>query len=168
MALPRSLTSQISAIVPAPTACTEAAAPPPRTRMIISMPMDVEIAEMIFHRVNSANETRYIVLRPSVSEKEDHQRGNIDMASIYIATERFVMVGVVFKSVANCGSAAIKIVSTHLTVLISEKGPHTKEYGTPHWSCSSCKSNNEGDEPFRTILIFIRPLNLGYYTCKSP
>ena len=45
-------------------------------------------------------------LRPRVSEKDDHQRGKIDMDSIYIATLKFVIVGVVWRSEANCGNAA--------------------------------------------------------------
>ena len=53
---------------------------------------------MIFHSRNIAKETKYMVRRPSVSEKEDHQSGNIDMLSIYIATERFVSVAEVLKS----------------------------------------------------------------------
>src|ERR1700709_261779 len=98
MARPRSFGSQISAIVPAPTACTEAAAPPPSIRITISMPIEEEMAATILHIVNRKNETKYMVRRPSVSEKEDHQSGNIDILSIYIATDRFVSVGVALKS----------------------------------------------------------------------
>ena len=36
--------------------------------------------------------------RPRVSENEDHQRGNIDIESIYKAAERFVIVGEVCRS----------------------------------------------------------------------
>lgn len=43
---------------------------------------------------------------PSVSEKEDHQRGKMDMLSMYIATERLVIVGVVLRSIASSGRAA--------------------------------------------------------------
>lgn len=45
--------------------------------------------------------------RPRVSEKEDHQRGKMDMLSMYIATERLVIVGVVLRSIASWGSAAV-------------------------------------------------------------
>ena len=53
------------------------------------------------------NETIYIVLRPRVSEKEDHHNGNIDIDNMYNATERLVMVGVVLKSLDTCRSEAI-------------------------------------------------------------
>lgn len=74
--------------------------------MMISIPIEVEIAEMMFHNVNSANETIYIVRRPNVSEKDDHQSGKILMEIMYIATDRLVIVGVVFKSSAISGRAA--------------------------------------------------------------
>ena len=48
-----------------------------------------------------------MVRRPSVSEKEDHQSGKMDMESMYIATERLVIVGVELRSVASCGRAAM-------------------------------------------------------------
>jgi hypothetical protein len=48
-----------------------------------------------------------MVRRPRVSEKEDHQRGKMDMESMYMATERLVIVGVLLRSVASCGNAAI-------------------------------------------------------------
>ena len=98
IALPRSLTSQTSAIVPAPTACTLAAAPPPSTRMMISMAMSFDTAERMLNSKNSVNDVRYMVRRPRVSENEDHQSGNIDMESIYKAAERFVIVGEVCRS----------------------------------------------------------------------
>ena len=43
-----------------------------------------------------------MVRRPSVSENEDHQRGKMDMESIYKAAERLVMVGEVCRSSAIC------------------------------------------------------------------
>ena len=49
---------------------------------------------------NRANDVRYIVRRPRVSENEDHQSGNMDMESIYKAAERFVIVGDVCRSSA--------------------------------------------------------------------
>jgi hypothetical protein len=75
------------------------------------MPIEVLIAETMFHIAKSANEVRYIVLRPNVSENDDHQSGNMDMLSIYSATERLVMVGVACKSFDNWGSAAMKEIS---------------------------------------------------------
>lgn len=45
MARPRSCDSQISAMVPAPTACTEAEAPPVKIRKTISIAMLVDTAE---------------------------------------------------------------------------------------------------------------------------
>lgn len=44
MARPRSCDSQMSAMVPAPTACTEAEAPPVKMRKTMSMAMLVETA----------------------------------------------------------------------------------------------------------------------------
>jgi hypothetical protein len=65
---------------------------------MINMAIEEEMAAMIFHNRNIAKETKYMVRRPSISEKEDHQSGNIDMLNIYIATERFVGVAEVLKS----------------------------------------------------------------------
>jgi hypothetical protein len=47
-----------------------------------------------------------MVRRPNVSEKDDHQRGNIDMLSIYNATLRFVSVGEALNSLEIWPSAA--------------------------------------------------------------
>lgn len=58
IALPLSLTSHISAMVPAPTACTEAAAPPPSILITMSIPIDVETAETMFQIVKSAKDVR--------------------------------------------------------------------------------------------------------------
>ncbi len=58
MALPRSRTSHMSAMVPAPTACTLAAAPPPKIRMTISMAMLFDTAARMFHNRKRVNETR--------------------------------------------------------------------------------------------------------------
>ena len=49
-----------------------------------------------------------MVRRPSVSEKEDHHSGKMDMLSMYIATDKFVIVGVECRSIASCGRAAMK------------------------------------------------------------
>jgi hypothetical protein len=48
-----------------------------------------------------------MVRRPKVSEKEDHQRGKMDMLNMYIATERLVIVGVVWRSAESWGREAI-------------------------------------------------------------
>ena len=45
--------------------------------------------------------------RPSCSEKEDHQRGKMDMLSMYKATDMFVIVGVELSSLDKLGSAAV-------------------------------------------------------------
>lgn len=72
----------MSAMVPAPTACTEAAAPPDKTLHATNMPMFTLVADKILNTRNKAKEDIYIVRRPSVSEKDDHHRGKIDMLSM--------------------------------------------------------------------------------------
>jgi hypothetical protein len=62
--------------------------------MTISIEIDVLNAERIVHKMNNAKEARYIVLRPRVSENDDHHNGKIDMLSMYRATDIFVTVGV--------------------------------------------------------------------------
>lgn len=47
-----------------------------------------------------------MVRLPRVSEKEDHQRGKMDMLSMYKATERLAVVGVELRSMVNSGRAA--------------------------------------------------------------
>lgn len=74
--------------------------------MMISMPIEVLSAETMFQSAKRAKEVKYMVRRPRVSEKEDHQRGKIDMLSMYMATERLVIVGVELRSIASCGRAA--------------------------------------------------------------
>ena len=98
IALPLSRTSHMSAMVPAPTAWTLAAAPPPRTRITINIAILVDRADKTLKIRNNENETRYIVLLPDVSEKLLHQRGKMDMLSMYKATERLVIVGVEWRS----------------------------------------------------------------------
>jgi len=56
------------------------------------MPIDVLIAETMLHNTKRAKDTKYIVLRPKVSENDDHHNGKIDMLSMYRATERLVIV----------------------------------------------------------------------------
>jgi hypothetical protein len=82
-------------MVPAPTAWTDAAAPPPSILMTMSMPIEMLTAEATLNTTKRANDIKYIVLRPNVSENDDHHNGKIDMLSIYMATERFVIVEVV-------------------------------------------------------------------------
>jgi len=48
----------MSAMVPAPTACTEAEAPPPRIRITINMPIEVLTAEIMFQSTKRAKEAR--------------------------------------------------------------------------------------------------------------
>lgn len=98
IAFPLSLVSHISAKVPAPTACTEAAAPPDKIRMTTNMLMLTDIAAKIVQITNNKKETRYTERRPLVSEKEDHQRGKIPRASMYKAAARLVTAGPVWNS----------------------------------------------------------------------
>lgn len=95
IAWPRSLVSHTSATVPAPTACTAAAAPPLSTRITINMDIDVDSAARICQTTSSVNDAMYTVRRPAVSLKDDHHSGNIDMASMYSATDRLAMKAVV-------------------------------------------------------------------------
>ena len=48
-----------------------------------------------------------MVRRPNVSENDDHQRGNIDIASMYSATAKLVIVGDECRSSAICSRAAV-------------------------------------------------------------
>ena len=43
----------------------------------------------------------YIDLRPEASEKADHHKGNIAILSMYKATDRLVVVAVVWRSLAT-------------------------------------------------------------------
>ena len=58
IARPLSLGSQISAMVPAPTAWTEAAAPPLSIRMMINIAIVLETALRMPKRIKKMNETR--------------------------------------------------------------------------------------------------------------
>ena len=60
--------------------------------------MFVETADKMLQTTNNVKDERYTVRRPSVSENEDHQRGKIDMLSMYNATERLATVGEVRRS----------------------------------------------------------------------
>ena len=50
--------------------------------MTMNMAIFVESAARMFQRRKNANDTMYIVRLPRVSEKDDHHRGNIDIASM--------------------------------------------------------------------------------------
>ena len=67
---------------------------------MINMAISVATAPRMFQMTKSVKDTRYIVRRPTVSENDDHQSGPTDMASIYIATDRFVIDGSVCRSTA--------------------------------------------------------------------
>jgi hypothetical protein len=99
----------MSAILPAPTACTLAAAPPDRTRKTINMEMLVLIAERIAKRTKRINEAMYIVLLPNLSEKEDHHNGKMDMLSMYTATDMLATVSVAWKATLISCSTGITI-----------------------------------------------------------
>ena len=58
IARPRSFTSQRSAIVPAPTACTDAAAPPLSIRITISIAIEFDIAPKQAKTVKMAKDVR--------------------------------------------------------------------------------------------------------------
>lgn len=90
IALPLSLDSNRSAIVPAPTACTDAAPPPLSIRIVTSIAIFLEVALNTAKIVNMAKDARYMVLRPIVSENALHQRGKMAIESIYNATDRLV------------------------------------------------------------------------------
>lgn len=75
---------------------------------MINIVMETERADKILHRVNKANEARYIERRPSRSLNDDHQRGNMDILSMYKATERLVTVAVVLYVLATSPSPAVK------------------------------------------------------------
>lgn len=58
MACPLSLGGQISATDPAPTDCTEAQAPPARTRMTMNISMDTLTAARMLKMASRKNEVR--------------------------------------------------------------------------------------------------------------
>ena len=88
-------------MVPAPTAWTEADAPPLKIRITTSIVIEFDTAANADQSMKRANEVRYTVRRPDASEKADHHRGKIAMLSINKATLRLVTVGVVFKSAST-------------------------------------------------------------------
>lgn len=96
-------------MVPAPTACTDAAAPPDRTRKTISMAMLLLMAERMANTTKSMNELMYIVRLPSRSEKELHHKGKMDMLSMYTATLMLVTVSVALKAVLISCSTGMTI-----------------------------------------------------------
>lgn len=68
--------------MPAPTAWTEADAPPPRIRIAISIPIFVLIALNTENTTKRLNEMMYIVRRPNFSEKEDLADVKLRLSSI--------------------------------------------------------------------------------------
>lgn len=72
----------MSAIAPAPTAWTDAAAPPENVRKTISIAIFVETAAKALKSTKRLKETIYIVLLPLVSEKLDQNSGKIPMESM--------------------------------------------------------------------------------------
>lgn len=91
IALPRSLGSQTSAMVPAPMAMPDDAAAPARNRMGRSTAMDGDTADSTLNIINRVVDAMYIERRPNSSENDDHQRGNIAIANMYKATVRFAV-----------------------------------------------------------------------------
>jgi hypothetical protein len=99
IARPLSCGSHKSAIVPAPTAWTEADAPPLSNRITISIAIDLETAHSMLNMAKRQKDTMYIVRRPSFSLKDDHHSGKMDILSMYNEILRFATV------VVECSSA---------------------------------------------------------------
>ena len=72
----------------------------------MSIEMELETAQRMLKTTKREKETRYIVLRPSLSLNDDHQSGKIDMLSMYNEIHRFVMVDVVCISLVTRASEA--------------------------------------------------------------
>lgn len=68
--------------------------------------MELETAQRILNTTKRQKEARYMVRRPSLSLKDDHQSGNIDMLSMYNEIERFAMVADVPSSFDTCDKDA--------------------------------------------------------------
>jgi len=64
---------------------------------------------MMEKMVKRKKDVKYIERRPRVSENDDHQSGKMAMLNMYNATERFAILGWVFKSIATCGSDAVTL-----------------------------------------------------------
>lgn len=82
----------MSAIEPAPTACTDAAAPPDSVLTTMSIAMLFDTADKIAKTTKRMNDAMYIVLRPSRSLKLDHHSGKTAMLNMYTATLIFATV----------------------------------------------------------------------------
>ena len=65
----------------------------------MSMAILLAMAPSAFHKTKNVKDTKYTVRRPTVSEKEDHQRGATDIASMYRAAERLAIDGLVLRSI---------------------------------------------------------------------
>lgn len=85
-------------MVPAPTACTDADAPPLNIRITMSMAIESEMALRMLKMVTRQKDTKYMVRRPSLSLKDDHHSGKMDMLNMYREMDKFVMVVVVSRS----------------------------------------------------------------------
>lgn len=92
--------------MPAPTAWTEADAPPLNMRITMSIAIESEIALRMLKMVKRQKDTRYMVRRPNRSLKDDHHSGNIDILSMYNEIDRFVIVVVVSRSLDTWDSEA--------------------------------------------------------------
>lgn len=82
MAVPLSLGSQISDIVPAPTETAAEAAPPVKKRMTKNTGIDGEIADRAPKSARPVLERIYTRRRPNISDAEDQKRGQMAMASM--------------------------------------------------------------------------------------
>lgn len=94
---------------PDPTACTEELEAPPRIRNTISMGMSTLTADRTEKTTNKLKEIKYTLRRPYSSEKDDHQRGNMACAIMYMAMERLVTVDEAWNSLLSTGSAAVSV-----------------------------------------------------------
>ena len=88
----------MSEIVPAPTAWTDAAAPPLNILITMSIGTVLESADTAANMMDNPNESSRTLRRPNISEKPDHQIGKIAKLSIYKATFRFTIVGEAWSS----------------------------------------------------------------------
>ena len=66
--------------------------------MMMSMAIDLDLAQRILKATKRVKDVKYIVRRPSLSLKDDHHNGKMDMLSMYKEIDRFVVVGVACSS----------------------------------------------------------------------
>lgn len=67
----------------------------------MSIAIEVETADRTLNTAKRTKDIRYMVRRPSVSLNDDHHKGKMDMLSMYKAIDKFVTVGVEFRSFAT-------------------------------------------------------------------